>query len=211
MPYHHMVEFINFYIPKFRSIYILPSSFDVRCREVRDFITHLPINVKIYCREKYSYDELKSLLPFKDQVFMDKDMAFHYDYSRWKKKGDGVLIAFRSDDESVFSIKILRLTFERFIKIICILMGKSFSCVDVSQGSEKQCEAFLEKIASYQEIYTDRAHASIAGAMMGKVVYMFPSRYHKQKGIYEYSLSGLPSVHWANRLTEFIFNLMRLI
>jgi hypothetical protein len=32
--------------------------------------------------------------------------------------------------------------------------------------------------------------------MMGKETHLYPSIYHKQLGIYEYSLRHLPNVHW---------------
>jgi len=198
--FHHMVKFINFYINKFDKIYILPASFDISCREIREFISGVPEKIIIYCRERYSYQDLLKIATFKENIILDKDMAFYIDYSKWNRKGSGVLVSFRKDGEAASSFFCKYSTFYKaIIKVKLAFSGQMAKWDDVSNGgNETEGEALLQTIANYEEIYTDRAHVAIASAMMGKRTYIYPSCYHKQKGIYEYSLSHMSNVYWHN-------------
>jgi len=195
-PHNHNVERVKFYMNRFEKIYILPSSFDLSCGKVKDFIANLPSKVIVYCRERYSFEQVMSCIPCKENVFLDKDLSFFIDYGKWKKKGRGVLFAFRTDAEAkcpriikrcLFILECLTHSF-RFIKI-----------KDMSRGSEKEPEILIESISKYDKVYTDRAHVAIAAAMLEKKTYIYPNVYHKVKGIYEYSLSGFPGVKWMGK------------
>lgn len=164
------------YLDRFEKIYILPSSFDCDHKPVLDFISTLKENVYVFCRERYSYEQVLKHIPHKDNVFLDKDTAFHADYSAYTDKGEGVLRAFRKDHEG---------------------KGRGLDTEkDISLGPHYECEIMREIVSRYEEVHTDRAHVSITAAMMGKKTFIYPNNYHKLKGIYEYSLSHLPNVIW---------------
>ena len=191
--FHHMIGFLNFYIPCFDEIYILPQSFDVSCYAVRKFLKKLPKKVKIFCREKYSFKNVKKTVKYKENVFLDHDMAFHLNYKKWKKKGIGKLYSFRRDLE------------KSFLKI-----EKNDTNWDISEGTELQGISFIKDIVEFEEVHSNRTHVAIAAAMLGKKTFVYPSNYFKQKAIYEFSLSHLSNVTWVNceesRLLKSLFS-----
>lgn len=166
------------YIDKFEEIFILPSSFGFNYRKIKDFIANLPKKVTVFCREKYSYEAVLKNATYKEKIFLDHDMAFRMDFSKWKKEGNGKLIAFREDSRSG-------------------MRQKPKENIDVSKGRVTEWEILLKLVSQYAEVHTDRAHVSISAAMLGKKTYVYPMRYHKLKGIYEYSLSHLEHVEWV--------------
>jgi len=186
VPYHHNVQRTRFYTQRFDKIYILPSSFDLSCDEVRRFIAELPKKIIVYCRERYSFEQVRQFAPYKENIFLDHDLAFYVNYSQYKRPGTGTLIAFRRDSESIVPLNI-----KRKLSFLKLRRNK-----DVSKGPATEGESLLSLVAKYREIFTDRAHVAIAAAMLGKETYLFPNSYHKVKGIYEYSLSGFRNVHW---------------
>lgn len=68
---------------------------------------------------------------------------------------------------------------------------------DISaEGTEStSMAAFLEAIARFETIHTNRLHVSIAAAMMGRQVHLYPNSYFKNRSIYEASLKlAFPNV-----------------
>jgi len=198
-PHHHMVEYVNFYIGKFKKIVILPCSLDLSVPQVQYFIQNFSPSVEIFCRERYSFNEVLKNIPveLRKNVHLSKDMSFHGNYERWKKNGAGTLIAFRTDAESLGKQKFsLNLLHYRLVRFFLSIKNPTATVEDISNGNERQWEELLEKIMDYQVIYTDRAHVAIAGTMLEKDVHLFSSYYHKQKGIFEYSLFEYPNTSW---------------
>jgi exopolysaccharide biosynthesis predicted pyruvyltransferase EpsI len=55
----------------------------------------------------------------------------------------------------------------------------------------------LRLISYFDEVHTNRLHISIAAAILGKKVKIYPNSYHKCMAVYEYSLKGkFPNVEW---------------
>lgn len=179
--FHHMVTYTRHYFDHFERIIILPASFQTSCPKVGEFLSTLPDKVEIFCREKYSYDLVQDCIRRKDTVYLDMDLAFYVDYSRWQRKGGGIAKSFRTDEEAP-------------------LAQLDEDNIDLSQGDETMGEALLKDISAFYEIHTNRAHVAIAAALMGKQTHLYPSTYHKQKGIYEYSLAHLKNVRWYDKL-----------
>ena len=63
---------------------------------------------------------------------------------------------------------------------------------DISaEGTESTPMAeFLEAIARFETVHTNRLHVSIAAAMMGRRVHLYANSYFKNKAIHETSLSA---------------------
>ncbi|MBF0216437.1 MAG: polysaccharide pyruvyl transferase family protein [Candidatus Omnitrophica bacterium] len=189
-PWHFMCERVNHYLDCFESIFILPSSFDLSHPGVKRFIKRLPEKVTVFCREKYSYAQVRRTSQHKNNIFLDSDMAFHVDYNPYKTKGRGVLVAFRGDLEKLNT---------KDIPSGDISDISSLGVYD--RGMLDGYEYFLNRISSYEEIYTDRAHVAIASALLGKKITIYPNNYHKVQGIYEHSLSHYPNVCWKGSRT----------
>jgi exopolysaccharide biosynthesis predicted pyruvyltransferase EpsI len=48
---------------------------------------------------------------------------------------------------------------------------------------------FISTVANARQIHTDRLHVAITAYILGKGAALYPNRYHKNRGVYEYSLS----------------------
>ena len=134
--YHTMIDVIPKLITNYQMNYIFPSTFDLSFAPVKEFISKIPENLIIFCREKKSYEGVKKLLG-SERVFLDHDTAFHLDYTPWIKRSDGLVNAFRIDKESS-KIDIPE------------------DNIDISSGFHYQWKELLDEIAKYSEINTNR-------------------------------------------------------
>lgn len=159
---------------RFERVVIFPSSFDTSLEEVKQTLSRT--KALVFAREQTSYQMIKDLCNA-DYAY---DTAFFYDFEPFKKKGRGSLYAYREDRESNnYPIP----ENNNDISVTCRSLSK-----------------WMKKIASYNTIYTDRAHVTIASAMLGKEVFYRSSNYHKVQGIVDFSLKGFPVTfqeHWG--------------
>ncbi len=101
------------------------------------------------------------------------DMAFYIgDDFVSGKKGEGEGYFFRTDKESANQINFPLRNHD------ISLDGNHFS--DIS--------SFFESIDKFSTIYTDRLHVSIAAALLGKKVHLYPGSYFKNRAVYLSSL-----------------------
>lgn len=161
-----MPEKLSVVEKRFKNVIVLPSSYDVSVNVVNKSLSES--KALFMAREKESYSQIKRMCSAKLMC----DHAFYFDYSPYIKKGDGVLNAFRTDNERITT---------------------SFPAdnLDISSCLSSLPE-WLNMISSFEIINTDRAHVMIAGAMMGKKVYYKSGNYHKVPEIAKFSLSGFP-------------------
>jgi hypothetical protein len=190
------IKYARRYLDFFDRIYILPTSFDVASSKIKIFLAGLSKKIFVYCREHDSFDKIKAIVPFQENIFLDKDMGFYIDYNMWKKNGKGILLAFRKDKERNREI-ICRLTI-MIHKIQAVLFPERTNS-DVMQGHYNEWESALEMISKFEKIYTDRVHVAITAALLGKETYIYPNANHIVRGVYEYSLAHLPNVYWRGR------------
>src|SRR5215469_13536633 len=165
-PYHDMVEHLPVIETKFERVIIMPSSFDVSVSSVRS--TLATTQALVFAREKKSFDDICRLCDAR----IAYDCAFFFDFGPYLRHGDGCLVSYRTDEESV-----LRVIPESNHDI-----SKSCSSLD----------EWLWTIARYAVVKTDRAHVMIAAALLGKVVDYWTSSYHKVPAIADYSLKSFP-------------------
>tara|TARA_Y100000389_G_scaffold145202_1_gene143687 strand:- start:10744 stop:12498 length:1755 start_codon:yes stop_codon:yes gene_type:complete len=179
--YNSMTKYIDL-INNYEDIWILPSTFDCSVDIVKHFLLSIDNKkVKIFCREKKSYNDVIDI--FNGDVFIDHDTAFNIDYSKWKKRGIGILNAIRLDDE-------------KNNNIINLFQNKKIN--DISKGNYTEWSTLLNEISKYDEVHTNRAHISIASTLMGKKTFIYPSNYFKQEEIYKYSLSKYQNSKFIN-------------
>lgn len=202
--HHAMVHMVRFYEDRFDRIVLLPSSFEMAFPVVGDFIANLGDHVSIYCRERYSFEQVAEVVD-RDRVFLDSDMAFYFDWSKIDVSGSsGVLNAFRTDKEKSGNVVIPAGNRDLSVDPKLIHNWRVLDAVKhlprtlhgkIRASFEKQrCYDFINEIAKFDEVHTDRAHVAITGAMLGKVTYLHQNNYHKIKGIYENSMAHLPNV-----------------
>ena len=160
---------------KYDKVIVLPSSFQ---RTPLIDATIWNSKKTTFCaREIVSYNLIRH---FCQPTILLHDMAFHYDftpYRKWNGNGNGagnrVLNSYRKDEE-------------RDMEVVWPSNNEDTSHM---KGT---LEDWLGHLAEYDTIKTDRAHVMIAGAMLGKMVLYRPSNYHKVPAIAEFSLKGLP-------------------
>ena len=165
-PYHDMVKHLPAIESKFERVIIMPSSFDVSVPSVRS--TLATTKALVFARERKSFDDIRRLCDAK----IAYDCAFFFDYRPYLRHGEGCLVSYRTDEESV-----LRVIPESNHDI-----SKSCSSLD----------EWLWTIARHAAVKTDRAHVMIAAVLLGKVVDYWTSSYHKVPSIADYALKSFP-------------------
>jgi len=137
----------------------------------------------LFCREKYSYEHLKKKgLPSNVIVSVSPELALYLveeDLKEFIEKRDGgyELIALRKDKESA-----LKGPAQEEI----IQMCDNPLVTDIS--AEKTLKDFVSTVYNAKKVYTDRLHVAILSKILGKKVTLFGNMYHKNRGVWEYSL-----------------------
>jgi exopolysaccharide biosynthesis predicted pyruvyltransferase EpsI len=165
-PYHDMVKHLPVIETKFERVIIMPSSFDVSVPSVRS--TLAATKALVFARERKSFDDICRLCDAK----IAYDCAFYFDYRPYLRHGEGCLVSYRTDVESVLSV---------------IPEGNH----DISRSCSSLDE-WLWTIARHAAVKTDRAHVMIAAALLGKDVDFWTSSYHKVPSIADYALKSFP-------------------
>jgi exopolysaccharide biosynthesis predicted pyruvyltransferase EpsI len=171
-----------------KPVAIAPQSYTFKGT---DFLRILPRDrpLTFFSRERYSLEHL-SEMPFPKNV----SLQLSQDTALYLQKADLTplvelscesydLVSFRRDKESLVPARE-----KAAVKEAC----KNPLIEDVSmRGSLKD---FVSAVVNARRILTDRLHVSILAHIWGKQVILYSNRYHKNRGVYEYSLKGDPNV-----------------
>ncbi len=170
--------------PRFQHIVLLPASFDLTQPRVRDFAETWDKKFHVFCRELVSFTALREFGATPHRLLLGHDLAFHADLAPWAARpASGRAGLFRRDNEAAYG-----------------RLPRNFDASDdASLGSDREPERLLEYVARFAEIHTDRCHAAIAAAMMGRRVVFYRNNYFKNQAIYDHSLSPLPNVRFVQR------------
>ncbi len=164
--YHRMPEYLKQIEAHFDRVIILPSSFDASLKSVREALGQS--KALVFAREPDSYHQIRDLC----NADLAHDCAFYFNFQPYRRNGRGVLVAYRTDREST-------------------LKSQPPNNNDISLTCESLDE-WLWTIARNELIRTDRAHVTIAAALLGKRVEYWASNYHKVPAIVEFSLRDFP-------------------
>ena len=164
--FHAMPRYLAEVEERFERVIVLPSTFDITAEGVAETLGRT--RAKVFAREMVSYEKIRDLC---DADFAH-DTALYFDFSPYRRTGRGTLSAYRDDGESARRI---------------VLPADND---DISVTCETLDE-WLWTIARHERILTDRAHVTIAAAMLGKRVEYAASNYHKVPAIVEFSLQEL--------------------
>jgi exopolysaccharide biosynthesis predicted pyruvyltransferase EpsI len=167
---------VPFYLPqvekRFERVIVFPTSFDTSIGIVKKILSGS--KAIIFARERESYRQIRDLC----NSDIAHDSAFFFDYRPFIRPGLGVLNAYREDREAV-GYKVPK------------------DNNDISLTCESLDE-WLWEIARHAVIRTDRAHVTLAAALLGKRVEYRSSNYHKVPGIVEFGLKGFPVFRMDN-------------
>ena len=162
--FHEMPALLRETERRFDRVIVFPSSFDTTEPSVRKALAES--RATFFARERYSYEQIEKFC----DAHLAFDTAFFFEFAPYCALAQGSLSAFRTDRESS-------------------TCSFPLNNDDISLTCETMDE-WLWRIACCQTVQTDRAHVTIAAAMLGKRVRYQPSNYHKLTGIVEYALSG---------------------
>ena len=137
----------------------------------------------LFCRERYSYDHLtgKGLPPYV-QLKLSPELALYLtpeDLVEYitPREERYQLVAMRQDRESAVTEDQIR-----------ELVQACDSPVSRDVSMESSLTDFVSWVANAETVYTDRLHVAITGYILGKDVSLYGNRYHKNRGVWEYSL-----------------------
>ena len=163
--YQDMPRYLREVERRFERVIVLPSSFDASVEPVKEALRGT--RALVFARERESYRQIRGLC----RSELTHDCALFFDFRPYRRTGRGVLNAFRTDREGLPAA-----------------LPPDNNDVSVTARS---LDEWLWTIARHEVVHTDRAHVTIAAAMLGKRVRYRPSNYHKVPGIVDYSLKGL--------------------
>jgi len=139
--------------------------------------------VHLFCRENYSLEHLKKKgLPSNVVSLVSPELALYLDdgdLREFIKQRDGgyELIALRNDKESALGSS---------AQEGIIQMCENPMISDISL--QKTMSDFVSTVFNAEQVFTDRLHVAILSKILGKKVTLFGNKYHKNKGVWEYSL-----------------------
>jgi len=183
--FNHMVAYVDHYRRSFDRVTTLPSSFEATAQPVKRFLRSLETDrFVVFCRERTSYELLRKLRPDLERVKLAPDLAFCFDAQRWRRlgEGDGTLMVARSDEESAGALR----------------ADARLAC-DPSAGSDLEPGHLLDAIAPYRRVHTDRLHAAVCATLLGKEVVLYEGAYHKNRAVFDFTLSRFPNVRLEPR------------
>ncbi len=154
---------------RFERVIVLPSTFEITVREVREALGRSEATV--FARERVSFEAIRELCDAR----LALDASFFFDFGPFLRPGSGVLNAFREDLEAPDGLPL------------------PTGNVDISDTAES-LNQWLETIAEHAVVRTNRAHVVIAAALMGKEVQLGPMAGFKLQALADYALAGFPLI-----------------
>ena len=149
--------------------------------------------VTLFCRERRSLELIQRMpRPPNVDIKTSGDTALYLDAEdlrplikpAWEPYD---LICFRRDKESIIAP-------ERRREIIKISDAPRVE--DISKKGD--LSDFVSTVANAGQVHTDRLHVAITAYILGKEATLYPNRYHKNRGVYEYSLAGDPEIRFID-------------
>jgi len=145
--------------------------------------------VTLFCRERYSFDLLSGMSPPRNvRLLLSGDTALYLERRDLEAyisppQGRYDLICFRKDREAAVPEELKR-------RVLGDAYNPLVSDISMNGGFSD----FVSAVANAGRVYTDRLHVAILASIFGKETTLFGNRYHKNKGVYEYSLRGNPRI-----------------
>ncbi len=172
-----------------KTIILGPQSYWFPKTDINRTLRYAQQEVHLFAREKYSFQLLRSLeLPENIHIHLSPDTAFYLQKDDFNSPpGTYDLVYLRDDHESVISTNLKN-------AFMCSLQH-SVVAKDATIESLRQ---YVETVKGAKRIFTDRLHVGILGVILEKRVIFFPNVYHKNIGVYEYSLRKYSNVRFCS-------------
>lgn len=163
--------------------------------ESKEFMGHFTDGrlVTLFCRERRSLELLQGMprLPTVD-FKTSGDTALYLDAEDLRPlikpaREPYDLICFRKDKESIIAPEKRREIIEASDDPLVEDISKKGDLSD-----------FISTVANARQVHTDRLHVAITAHILRKEATLYPNRYHKNRGVYEYSLAGDPEIRFID-------------
>ncbi len=163
--------------------------------ESKEFMGHFTDGrlVTLFCRERSSLELLQGMprLPTVD-IKTSGDTALYLDAEDLRPlikpaREPYDLICFRKDKESIIAPEKRREIIESSDDPLVEDISKKGDLSD-----------FISTVANARQVHTDRLHVAITAHILRKEATLYPNRYHKNRGVYEYSLAGDPEIRFID-------------
>ena len=141
--FHLMPGYMPLIEERFQKVIVLPSSFDVSVVSVKE--TLKKSKALYFARERVSYRQIRDLC----KADLAHDCAFFFDFTPYRKDGSGTLTAFRTEEEA------------RGDLVPPDNQDISLTCETLDE--------WLWRIARSTVVQTDRAHVTIASALLARI------------------------------------------
>jgi len=190
-----------------RRVVILPSSFN-NCQKLIDIMDE---RFAVFCRERKSYDYLIAANG-KAKIFLDHDMALRMQ----KEILNPIPLIYSGEREVLDRVAKGMKNVGAIAKLMrqdCESAGKyetDFDLPYVSYGDFNAPRGYIDfnaqlmlcAVDAVDAVITDRLHVAIAGALMGKQVYMLDNTYGKLSNVYKHSMAKNPRVHFCTEMPK---------
>jgi len=162
-------------------IVVGPQSCQFERTDPTSIFERIPNETHFFCRERYSYDIMEDATRSCDHVdvYLEDDTALYLEKENLPVRAyedDYALVAMRMDQDS--SEPMIQQDIRAPVKVS-----------DISKMKET-FEEWVNTAAQASHVYTDRLHVAILGAILNKPVTWYNTGYHKNQGVYEYSLAN---------------------
>jgi len=173
-------------------IIVGPSSCKFEESNPTSFMRSIDNDVVFYCREKYSYKIMEEIQTGIDnfELKMTDDTALYLspeDFNIENIDREYTLLALRGDKESVVSSGAIQC--DSNVGNV-VQKDVSVECSDIDN--------FASEIANAVKIHTDRLHVALTASIFDVPTIFYGNSYHKNKGVYEYSLSDHSGIKFVN-------------
>jgi len=188
--YSNCVNFLDNNLKKNKEIIVLPHTITGH----EQFLRNSPSNLKIICREKYSYQYLISIFPYKDNISLSKDLAFYLDLAPFrhvqKPVSNKILNCFRKDVEST-TVSVPEDNID---------LSNAWASSDWRDPiyTEEVVRGLISYISTFQFVRTNRLHIAILSTLLGREVFLYPNSYFKNQAIFEHSLIEYKNVKFVD-------------
>ncbi len=199
-----------------KEIVVAPSTCHFFQTDFSALLNSIRQEVHFFTRERNSYLRLKKMnLRENIHIYLADDTAFLLEGTEYLKglkknsRRDYTLFAFRTDRESailplesephkknMWQIFVRAYLHWRLKRLAKRIVGSAYreKEIKIVDASFADFETFVSHVANAGDIYTDRLHVGILGAMLGKKVYLYKTKYDKIQGVYEQTLWLYPNV-----------------
>lgn len=148
-------------------------------------------NSIVFCRERTSYEYVSKFI---EKCYLHKDLAFYLDLESYKKESKYEMgNMFRIDVESLNSSK--KIPSDNVDISHALIRRNQHINLQIGQTVFKE---FINYIADFEIINTDRLHVAIIATLLNKNVNFYANSYYKNKAVYDYTLSEYPNVKFID-------------